>query len=93
MKLFLIIFLLAILLIPGLARAQNSLKEDNEYQLYLTQIAAAEAFLHLNLISTANSYLNSCNEKYRNMEWQFLKAALDQSEKHSQKPETTILPT
>ena len=81
MKLFLIIFLLAILLIPGLARAQNSLKEDNEYQLYLTQIAAAEAFLHLNLISTANSYLNSCNEKYRNMEWRFLKAALDQSEK------------
>lgn len=67
-------------------QAQNTAKQDVNYNLYLTQIAAAEAFLHLNQISTANHYLNECNEEYRNIEWQFLKDALDQSEKKLSKP-------
>lgn len=81
MKSILNIFLILILLNSNFIVAQNSQEDDIAYQLYLTQIAAAEAFLHLNQISTANQYLNSCNEKYRNIEWQFIKAALDQSEK------------
>lgn len=58
---------------------QGQTSNGESYQLYLTQIAAAEAFLHLNKISTANSYLNDCDEQYRDTEWRFLKAALDQS--------------
>ena len=54
---------------------------DESYKLYLTQIVAAEAFLQLNKISTANHYLNSTDEKYRGMEWRFLKSALDRSKK------------
>ncbi|MBI3110480.1 MAG: WD40 repeat domain-containing protein [Ignavibacteriales bacterium] len=59
--------------------AQGQTRDDPSYQLYLTQIAAAEAFLQLNKISTATGYLNACDEQYRDIEWRFLKAALDQS--------------
>lgn len=52
---------------------------DESYQLYLTQVAAAEAFLQLNKISTAKEYLNACAEEYRDVEWDFLHAFLDQS--------------
>jgi WD40 repeat protein len=68
---------------PAFAQVEN----DTEYQLYLTQIAAAEAFFQLNKISEANFYLNACDEKYRNLEWRFLKKALDQSEMSRTSPE------
>lgn len=70
-----------IALIVYFSAGQNPIQKDFSYELYLTQIAAEEAFLHLSQISTANKYLNDCDEKYRNIEWQFLKAALVQSEK------------
>ncbi len=81
MKIFQGIVLQIVFLTTINTQAQNTAKQDVNYNLYLTQIAAAEAFLHLNQISTANQYLNACNEKFRNIEWQFLKAALDQSDK------------
>ena len=43
------------------------------------QSAAAEALLHLNKISSAHIYLSACDEQYRDVEWHFLKANLDQS--------------
>lgn len=63
----------------GLACFGQSKPVDKNYELYLTQIAAAEAFLQLNKISTAHQYLNATDEQFRGVEWQFLKAALDQS--------------
>ena len=56
-----------------------SQQADPAYQLYLTQIAAAEALLQLNKISESRNYLNACEEKYRDVEWHFLDAHLDQS--------------
>lgn len=53
--------------------------EDTAYELYLTQVAATEAFLQLNKISTAKAYLNKCDEQYRDVEWHFLSAFLNQS--------------
>ena len=53
---------------------------NSEYELYLTQISAAEAFLQLKNISTARAYLESCSEEFRGLEWDFLNKYLDQSE-------------
>ena len=58
---------------------QKNQSNDDAYKLYLTQIAASEAFLQLNKISEARSYLNACDKKYRGLEWNFLNACLDQS--------------
>lgn len=63
----------------GSLHGQGKNNIDNSYELYLTQIAAAEAFYQLNKISTANEYLDACDEKFRNLEWVFMKSALDQS--------------
>jgi WD40 repeat protein len=52
---------------------------NNEYELYLTQISTAEAFLQLKNISTAKHYLEACDVKYRGLEWDFLNKYLDQS--------------
>jgi WD40 repeat protein len=76
--LLIIVLYIFTLFIPG-SFAQQKPVVDEAYELYLTQIAAAEAFLHLNKISTANSYLDACSEKYRGLEWHFLRAALDNS--------------
>jgi WD40 repeat protein len=65
---------------------QRKFGSNKPYQLYATQIAAAEAFIQLNLISTAYEYLEKCNPKYRGIEWNFLKASLDQSLKTISKP-------
>ena len=64
---------------------QASIREVS-YELYLTQIAAAEALIQLNKISEADQYLDACDEKYRDIEWQFLKSALDQSNKTVAQP-------
>jgi len=64
---------------------QTTKSNDIAYQLYLTQVAAAEAFYQLNKISTATQYLNACDEKFRDVEWQFLNSALDQSSQSFQK--------
>jgi WD40 repeat protein len=58
---------------------QDHTGNDKSYALYLTQVAAAEALLHLNKISSAHNYLSACDEQYRDVEWHFLKANLDQS--------------
>ncbi len=70
----------------SLGVGQSKPLANKSYQLYVTQIAAAEAFIQLNLISTAYEYLEKCNPKYRGIEWNFLKAALDQSLKTFSKP-------
>lgn len=61
-------------------------KQSDSYELYLARIAAAEAFLQLNKISTAKRHLNACEEKYRDVEWYFLNSFLDQSKKVIMKP-------
>jgi WD40 repeat protein len=71
---------LVVLLIVSIQNSKAQTQSDESYQLYLTQIAASEAYLQLNLISTAQNYLESTNEKHRDIEWRFLKAALDQSQ-------------
>lgn len=81
MKRLLFVILLSLSFNIQFVQGQNNSDVDESYQLYLTQIAAAEAFLQLNLISSANNYLEATNEKYRNLEWKFLKAALNQSNK------------
>jgi WD40 repeat protein len=48
-------------------------------QLYITQIAASEALLHLNKISDARAYLDATSESERDLGWVFLKASLDRS--------------
>ena len=57
----------------------SSASSDGAYQLYLTNIAAAEAFFQLNKISVAKNYLDACDKKYRGIEWNFLNGSLDQS--------------
>ncbi|WP_286746737.1 hypothetical protein [Roseivirga sp. UBA1976] len=63
-----------------MAKAQPKPTEGS-YELYLTQIAAAEAFLQLNKISEAKKYLYRTDESLRGLEWHFLNKFLDQSEK------------
>lgn len=72
-----ILTLTGLLGLVSIAFAQN----DPSYSLYLTRVAAAEAFLQLNKISTARQYLDACDSTYRDYEWHFLHAALDQSKK------------
>ncbi|MCU0369992.1 MAG: WD40 repeat domain-containing protein [Bacteroidales bacterium] len=73
------IFLLALIFPASFLNSQDSVNSVS-YQLYLTQIAAAEAFFQLNKISTAREYLDACDPGYRDLEWQFLDACLDQSD-------------
>ena len=63
----------------SLCFVQQQVLHDTAYQLYLTQIAASEALLQLNKIREARTYLDACDEKYRDIEWHFLDAHLDQS--------------
>lgn len=79
MKISIVISLVFIGVVCSPCFGQRAGGRDKSYELYLTQIAAAEAFYQLNKISTANHFLNSCEKKYRGLEWRFLEAALDQS--------------
>ncbi|MBK6622356.1 MAG: WD40 repeat domain-containing protein [Saprospirales bacterium] len=80
------LLLLALLLTSSFSNPPSG----KSYELYLTQIAAAEAYLQLNLISAAKSYLDACPEKYRGVEWHFLNAFLDQSDKTLPAPEGQV---
>jgi WD40 repeat protein len=81
MKRIIIIILISTLSIwTPVARSQQSSDAQTAYRLYLTQIAAAEAFYQLNKINTARDYLEACDEMYRDVEWHFLDACLDQSD-------------
>lgn len=78
------------LIVPFVAQAgvaQNPDRNDASLRLYLTQVAAAEAFLQLNHISTARNYLDACDTTYRGVEWRFLNAALDRSQRTMQRPD------
>ncbi|MCB0744723.1 MAG: hypothetical protein KDC67_12510, partial [Ignavibacteriae bacterium] len=68
-----------IFLVKSNAQVKETNKANVEYELYLTQISAAEAFLQLNEISTAKEYLKNCDIKYRGKEWDFLNAYLNQN--------------
>ncbi len=60
---------------------------DTGYDLYLARISTAEALLQLNKISEARQYLDACAFRYRDVEWQFLDAFLDQSTSTIKLPE------
>ncbi|HMQ61993.1 MAG TPA: PQQ-binding-like beta-propeller repeat protein, partial [Flavilitoribacter sp.] len=60
---------------------------DAGYDLYLARISTAEALLQLNKISEARRYLDACPQQYRDVEWQFLNAFLDQSASTIKLPE------
>jgi WD40 repeat protein len=75
------------------ASAQSVSPNSPAYDLYLTRIAAAEAFLQLNKISTARAYLEACAPNERGLEWRFLNAALDQSAHTSAPPPGSIYTT
>lgn len=65
--------------LPIPVASQDQSGSDASFELYRTQIAAAEALLELNEIRSANDYLAACDERYRDVEWRFLKSRLDQS--------------
>jgi len=73
--------------------AQSDAPTDTSYRLYITQLAAAEAFLQLNQISTAKSYLDACERRHRDLEWRFLNAHLDQSLSTTAKSTESIFTT
>lgn len=60
------------------APAQVQEQGNLAYELYLTRIATAEALLQLNKINEARRYLHACDESFRDIEWHFLNAYLDQ---------------
>lgn len=80
-------------LIVGSTSAQSASTSGTKYDLYLTRIAAAEALLHLNKISEARAYLESCSPNERGLEWRFLNAALDQSASTGAPPSGTVYTT
>ena len=47
--------------------------------LYLTQVAAAEAYLQMNETPGARHFLEACAPEYRGLEWGFLNAYLNQA--------------
>ena len=68
-------------------RAQDKATNPVEYDLYLTQIAAAEALFQINKISEADLFLNKCNPEFRGIEWNFLNAAIHQGKSVTVKPD------
>lgn len=70
------LFTLILILSAGRIAAQD---DGCSYELYLSRISNAEALLQLNKISTARAQLDACDPEYRNVEWHFLDAFLDQS--------------
>lgn len=80
MKFFiLLVYIIAGFISKGAFAQTKPAANDPHYQLYLANLAAAEAFFQLGNISSAKSYLDACEAKFRNIEWLFLQAALDQS--------------
>ncbi|MBL8696439.1 MAG: protein kinase [Planctomycetes bacterium] len=55
------------------------LAEEREQEAYFANIAAADAALHSNEVSTARQRLDACPEKLRAWEWSYLRAQSDSS--------------
>jgi len=63
------------------AAKQEALKQQAaaDYQSYLADITSAQAMLHSGETSQAKQFLSACPERFRNWEWQYLRANCDQS--------------
>lgn len=70
---------------------QSTGTTDEKYDLYLANLAAAEAFLQLKNIREAKKFLDACEEKSRGYEWKFLHGFLNQHTRDlTTKPNTSF---